>query len=316
MTGSRRQRAQTGSRLVAVPGIHRAGACAGCAFWQTVRSMTREVTIHRLADGIATAPIRDEVVLEEPLEIRVEGTPLAIAMRTPGQDEELAAGWMLSEGIATSAADIAGIVPRPGGDVQTGSASERAAMVDVMLRDPSRFDAARHRRSLVSNASCGLCGAATVDQVLRDFAKVTSEFCIGANLLAGMPALLSAGQGVFRRTGGLHACGLFDAEGKLLALREDVGRHNALDKLLGRALLDGLLPLSQHVVFLSGRVSFEMMQKALAAGVPVVAAIGAPSSLAIDLAVRGGQTLVAFIRGATMNVYAGIERLHGAGRLR
>ena len=316
MTGSRRQRAQTGGRLVAVPGIHRAGACAGCAFWQRVRSMTREVTIHRLADGIATAPIRDEVVLEEPLEIRVEGTPLAIAMRTPGQDEELAAGWMLSEGIATSAADIAGIVPRPGGDVQTGSASERAAMVDVMLRDPSRFDAARHRRSLVSNASCGLCGAATVDQVLRDFAKVTSEFCIGANLLAGMPALLSAGQGVFRRTGGLHACGLFDAEGKLLALREDVGRHNALDKLLGRALLDGLLPLSQHVIFLSGRVSFEMMQKALAAGVPVVAAIGAPSSLAIDLAVRGGQTLVAFIRGATMNVYAGIERLHGAGRLR
>ena len=278
--------------------------------------MTREVTIHRLADGIATAPIRDEVVLEEPLEIRVEGTPLAIAMRTPGQDEELAAGWMLSEGIATSAADIAGIIPRPGGDVQTGSASERAAMVDVMLRDPSHFDAARHRRSLVSNASCGLCGAATVDQVLRDFAKVTSEFCISANLLAGMPALLSAGQGVFRRTGGLHACGLFDADGKLLVLREDVGRHNALDKLLGRALLDGLLPLSQHVIFLSGRVSFEMMQKALAAGVPVVAAIGAPSSLAIDLAVRGGQTLVAFIRGTTMNVYAGIERLHGAGRLR
>ena len=268
--------------------------------------MTREVTIYRLTDT-APGPCRDEVVLEEPLEIRIEGAPVAIAMRTPGHDEELAAGWLLSEGIASCAADIAAIVPRPGKDGQ------RAAMVDVMLRDPSHFDATLHRRSLVSNASCGLCGAATVDQVLRDFPKVTSSFRISANLLSEMPALLTAGQGAFRRTGGVHACGLFDAAGKMLALREDVGRHNALDKLLGRALLDGLLPLSQHVIFLSGRVSFEMMQKALAAGVPIVAAIGAPSSLAIDLAIRGGQTLVAFIRGTTMNVYTGIGRLHGAG---
>ena len=270
--------------------------------------MIREVTIHRLGDGITPGPCSDEVVIEEPLEIRIEGATVAIAMRTPGQDEELAAGWLLSESIVTSAADIADIVTKPGGDDQ------RAAMVDVMLRDPSRFDAARHRRSLLTSASCGLCGAATVDQVLRDFAKVTSSFCIGANRLLEMPALLTAQQGAFRRTGGVHACGLFNAAGQLIAVREDVGRHNALDKLLGRALLDGLLPLSQHVVFLSGRVSLEMMQKALAAGVPVVAAIGAPSSLAIDLAVNGGQALVAFIRGATMNVYAGIERLHGAGR--
>ncbi len=270
--------------------------------------MIREVTIHRFADGITPGPGRDEVVIEEPLEIRIEGAPVAIAMRTPGQDEELAAGWLLSEGIANSATDIAAIVTKPGGDDQ------RAAMVDVMLRDPSRFDATRHRRSLVTNASCGLCGAATVDQVLRDFANVTSQFCIGANLLLEMPALLTAQQGAFRRTGGVHACGLFDAAGKLLAVREDVGRHNALDKLLGRALLDGLLPLSQHVIFLSGRVSFEMMQKALAAGVPVVAAIGAPSSLAIGLAENSGQALAAFIRGGTMNVYAGIGRLRGAGR--
>ncbi len=275
---------------------------------QTMRRMIREVTIHRYSDGVMPGPGRDEVVIEEPLEIRIEGAPVAIAMRTPGQDEELAAGWLLSEGIAASAAEIASIVPRPGGD------DSRAAMVDVMLRDPARFDATRHRRSLVSNASCGLCGAATVDQVLRDFAKVTSQFCIGAKLLLEMPALLTAQQGAFRRTGGVHACGLFDAAGKLIALREDVGRHNALDKLLGRALLDGLLPLSQHVIFLSGRVSFEMMQKALAAGVPVVAAIGAPSSLAIELAEKSGQALAAFIRGTTMNVYAGIERLRGAGR--
>jgi len=269
--------------------------------------MTREVSIHRFTDGNTPGPCADDVAIEEPLEIRIEGAPVAIAMRTPGQDEELAAGWLLSEGIANCADDIAAIIPKPGGDGQ------RAAMVDVMLRDPSRFDAVRHRRSLVTNASCGLCGAATVDQVLRDFSPVTSPFRISANLLSEMPAQLSAQQGAFRRTGGLHACGLFDADGKMLALREDVGRHNALDKLLGRSLLDGLLPLSQHVVFLSGRVSFEMMQKSLAAGVPVVAAIGAPSSLAIELAEKSGQALAAFIRGGTMNVYAGIERLRGAG---
>lgn len=271
--------------------------------------MIREVTIHRFAVGELQEPRTDEVIIEEPLEIRIEGSAVAIAMRTPGQDEELAAGWLLSEGLVTSAAEIAAIVPKPGGDGQ------RAAMVDVMLRDPSQFDAARHRRSLLTNASCGLCGAATVDQVLRDFPPVNSPFQIAPDLLLQMPALLTAEQGAFRRTGGVHACGLFDGAGNLLALREDVGRHNALDKLLGRALLDGLLPLSQHVVFLSGRVSFEMMQKALAAGVPVVAAIGAPSSLAIDLAAKSAQSLVAFIRGGTMNVYAGIERLHGAGRL-
>ena len=270
--------------------------------------MTRKVTIHRFVDGITPGPCEDEVVIEEPLEIRIEGAPVAIAMRTPGQDEELAAGWVLSEGIADSAGDIAAIVTKPGGDGQ------RAAMVDVMLRDPTRFDAARHRRSLVTNASCGLCGAATVDQVLRDFPQVKSPFQIAAEVLLKMPALLSAEQNAFRRTGGVHACGLFDATGRVLASREDVGRHNALDKLLGRALLDGLLPLSEHVVFLSGRVSFEMMQKALAAGVPVVAAIGAPSSLAIELAAKSGQALVGFIRGGTMNGYAGFERLRGAGR--
>jgi len=269
--------------------------------------MPRQVTIHRYDGGNLLGSQPDEVAVEEPLEIRVEGEPLAIAMRTPGQDEELAAGWLLSEGIVGAAADIAAIVPRPGADAQ------RAAMVDVMLRDKSQFVAAKHRRSLVSNASCGLCGAATIEQVVRDFPRIKAPFFIRPSLLLEMPALLTAQQGAFRRTGGLHACGLFDSEGHLLALREDVGRHNALDKLLGRALLDGQLPLARHVVFLSGRVSFEMMQKSLAAGVPLVAAIGAPSSLAIELARRSGQTLAGFIRGRTMNVYAGIEKLGGAG---
>ncbi len=270
--------------------------------------MTREMIIHRIADGSTPEQRSDEVAVEEPLEIRIEGAPVAIAMRTPGQDEELAAGWLLSEGIVKRRDEIAQIVPRPGKDDQ------RAAMVDVMLRNPSDFNAARHRRSLITSSSCGLCGAATVEQVLRDFSPVKSSFRIDANLLLEMPAQLVQGQSAFRRTGGVHACGLFDKGGKLLELREDVGRHNALDKLLGRALLDDRLPLPEHVIFLSGRVSLEMMQKALAAGVPVVAAIGAPSSLAIDLAARSGQTLAAFIRGTAMNIYAGIERLRGAGR--
>lgn len=270
--------------------------------------MTREVTINRVVDGAMQQPCSDEVAVEEPLEIRIEGSPVAVSMRTPGHDDELAAGWAFSEGIVKGAADIVQIVPRP------GESADRAAMVDVMLRDPAHYNAARHRRSLVTNASCGLCGAATVEQVLRDFSPVKSDFRIAANLLPEMPALLMARQGAFRRTGGVHACGLFDADGKLLALREDAGRHNALDKLLGRALLDGLLPLSRHVVFLSGRVSLEMIQKALAAGVPVVGAIGAPTSLAVELAAKSAMSLVGFIRGGTMNVYAGLERLRGAGR--
>lgn len=270
-------------------------------------SMTRQIIIHRIEDGSPLGQRPDEVAIEEPLEIRVEGEPLAIAMRTPGQDEELAAGWLLSEGIVGVAGEIAAIVPKLGGDAQ------RPAMVDVMLRDKSRFIATEHRRSTITNASCGLCGAATIDQVIRDFPRINTPFSIPSFRILEMPDLLTAQQRAFRRTGGLHACGLFDSKGRLLALREDVGRHNALDKLLGWALLDGRLPLSNHVVFLSGRVSFEMMQKSLAAGVPLVAAIGAPSSLAVDLARKSGQGLAAFIRGRTMNIYAGVERLSGAG---
>jgi FdhD protein len=186
-------------------------------------------------------------------------------------------------------------------------------MVDVMLRDSSGFDAARHRRAAVSNASCGVCGAASLEQALRSFPKIESAFLISATDLLLLPDRLAAAQPTFQRTGGLHACGLFDGAGNLVALREDVGRHNALDKLLGWALLQNRLPLSQSVLLLSGRVSFEMAQKALAAGVPIIAAIGAPSTLAIDAARHGGQTLVAFLRGRHFNVYAGEKRVRGAG---
>jgi len=262
----------------------------------------REEHILRYQEAQCLGPRTDYVATEEALEIRVEGELLSVAMRTPGQDEELAAGWLLSEGIISRASDIAEIIARPGDD-------PRAGMVDVLLHDRAGFDAARHRRAAVANASCGVCGAASLEQALKSFPKIENAFLISASVLPLLPERLTAAQATFRRTGGLHACGLFDGEGNLVALREDVGRHNALDKLLGWALREGRLPLSESVLLLSGRVSFEMAQKALAAGVPVIVALGAPSSLAIDAARHGDQTLVAFLRGQAFNVYSGEKRL-------
>jgi FdhD protein len=270
--------------------------------------MTQAVEILRIEGGSAV-PRADEVAVEEPLEIRVEGQMVAIAMRTPGSDRELAAGWALAEGIARSRAEIADVVLRPGEE------NGRGAMVDLMLTDPGRFQVDQHRRNVLTNASCGLCGAGSAEQILRSFPEVRSDLQIPETALFGLPDRLRSAQTAFQRTGGMHACALFDATGNLLVVREDVGRHNALDKLNGWALLAGALPLSNHVLLLSGRVSLEMVQKALAAGIPIIAAIGAPSSLAVELARRSEQCLAAFLRGETYNVYAGRERLRGAGRL-
>jgi FdhD protein len=271
--------------------------------------MTRSVEIHGIRRGMATGVRSDVVAVEEPLEIRVEGEPVAVAMRTPGQDLELVAGWLLSEGIVRTREDLMDLVMRPGDEAQ------RSAMVDAMLRDSHSFDVVKHRRNVLTNASCGLCGAASVEQILRDFPKLTSPFCMDAAVLHGLPAKLREEQRMFDTTGGVHACALFDSSGDLLALREDVGRHNALDKLVGWALQNGRLPLSESILLLSGRVSLEMVQKALAAGIPVLAAIGAPSSLAVELAEAGGMCLAGFLRGETFNVYSGLERLRGAGGL-
>ncbi len=272
----------------------------------TVPLVYRQEPILRYQDGQLLEPRVDDVATEEALEIRVEGELLAVAMRTPGHDAELAAGWVLSEGIVSRGDEIADIVTRPGDD-------PRAAMVDVMLRHPAGFEAAKYRRAALSNASCGVCGAASVEQALKSFPKIDSAFLISANVISLLPDRLRASQPTFQRTGGLHACGLFDGEGNLLALREDVGRHNALDKLLGWALLAGKIPLSESVLLLSGRVSFEMVQKALAAGIPILVAIGAPSSLAIDAARLGGLTLAGFLRGSSFNVYSGEKKVRGAG---
>ena len=272
--------------------------------------MIQAVEVFRFEGDAQPVARADEVATEEPLEIRVEGQMVAVAMRTPGNDSELAAGWALSEGIARSRDAIVEVVLRPGTEE-----TARGAMADVMLRDPTAFDPDKHRRNVLTNASCGLCGAGSIDQIMRVLPPVDADFRIEPALLHRLPERLRGAQPAFQRTGGVHACALFDAGGELVTLREDVGRHNALDKLNGWALLEGLLPLSKHILLLSGRVSLEMVQKALAAGIPIIAAIGAPSSLAVDLARRSGQCLAAFLRGGSFNVYAGMERLRGASRL-
>jgi FdhD protein len=271
--------------------------------------MTERVPIVRFRDGVADPSTVDEIAVEAPLQICVQGQPVAVAMRTPGHDVELACGWAFSEGIVRQREDVADVVSRPGDESQPG------AMVDVILREPEAFDLARHRRNIITNASCGLCGATSVEQVLRDFSKIDPGFITDANLLPKLPPKLRAAQPTFTRTGGVHACGLFNAEGNLGALREDVGRHNALDKLIGWAFLEERLPLASSILLLSGRISLEMVQKSVAAGIPVVAAIGAPSTLAVELAAAAGQTLAGFLREQTFNVYAGKERLRGAGGL-
>lgn len=248
----------------------------------------------------------DVVAVEEPLELRVEGHTLAVIMRTPGADRELAAGFLLSEGVVRSQKEIFEISPC----VQSAQAGA-GNVIDVALMDPAAFDPARFSRHVFTSSSCGICGKTSIESVLQRRRALRDEVRVAARVLRGLPHALEQQQTAFKATGGLHACALFTPKGELLALREDVGRHNALDKLIGHALLTDCTPLRGHVLLLSGRTSFEMMQKAYAARIPIVAAIGAPSSLAVDFAHAAGQTLVGFLRGRSMNVYTGAERVTG-----
>ena len=267
----------------------------------------REVSIEAMRDARLVAR-QDLVVVEEPLEIRVAeagdtgpGTSMSITMRTPGQDIELAVGFLHGEGIVRAREDIADSrICGPVGNV-----------VRIQLSEGAAFDAGRLQRNFYTTSSCGVCGNASlaaVERMLRS-PSVDGALTVSAALIESLSDRARAGQEVFHDTGGLHASCLFDASGKLLDICEDVGRHNALDKLVGARLLAGELPLSQCVLFLSGRASFELLQKAAAAGIPVVAAVGAPSSLAIDLAQRTGILLVGFLRGRSFNVYSHRERL-------
>ena len=229
---------------------------------------------------------RDHVAVEEPLEIRIGGVPVAVTMRTPGHDEELALGFCLSEGL------------RPAGARLPDDLA--ANTVDV---DAPGFDPARLQRSFYTTSSCGVCGKGALDAVAVEAPRVTSELRVPLALVSSLPDRLREAQAAFAVTGGLHATGLFTAGGELLCVREDVGRHNALDKVVGWAFGAGRLPLADNVLCVSGRLSFELVQKAAVAGCPIMVAVGAPSSLAVELAADRGVTLCGFVRGGTANVY-------------
>ena len=245
----------------------------------------------------------DTLVVEEPLEIRLSGRPLSVTMRTPGNDFDLVTGFLHGEGVIACAADVAAM--RYCADTDTFN------VVDVTLADGVRPPEVSVERSFYTTSACGVCGKTSIDAIRQRGAYDVrgDPATFGAKTLARLPDTLRAAQRVFERTGGLHAAGLFDADGALLALREDVGRHNAVDKVVGWALKEGRVPLYGHVLLVSGRASFELTQKALLAGIPALAAVSAPSSLAAELADDAGMTLIGFLRGRSMNVYSGGERV-------
>jgi FdhD protein len=250
----------------------------------------------------------DAVAVEEPLEIRLAGCSVAVTMRTPGDDLDLAAGFLYTEGILRSAHDIATIAPCP-----TDDPGAEGNAVNVNPTDPAIVDPERWHRNFFVTSSCGVCGKASIETVRQDAPPIASGVRVTPRVLYRMAETLRASQRLFEETGGLHAAGLFTAGGTKILVREDVGRHNAVDKVIGWALREHRLPLNDHVLMVSGRASFEVVQKALMAGVPVVAAVSAPSSLAVDLARDANMTLVGFLRtrngAGRLNVYTGTERI-------
>lgn len=268
------------------------------------------LTIYRLTRTGAEA-MQDAVAIEAPLQINVEGRPVAVAMRTPGHDREMAAGFLLSEGVIASRDDVFEISTCPGS--QSGVEGAGAAAVDVLMTRPDTVDFERLTRHVFTASSCGLCGKAVVDEVMRQHSPLPpasrSHVQVSTDLVFSLPEALRSAQATFATTGGLHASALFDLDGRLLALHEDVGRHNALDKLLGDCWLHGRWPLDRYILMLSGRISFELVQKALVARLPIIVAISAPSSLAVATAEAAGITLCGFVRDGRMNVYTHPERI-------
>lgn len=253
----------------------------------------------RAASG--AAHLSDRLAVEEPLEIQVDTRPVSVTMRTPGHDEELAAGFLFSEGIIDKAGQIASIQAYPRN--QSGNS------LNVSLAPDVTIDFARLTRHVFASSSCGLCGKATIEAVHQHFPPVSCKLSVQAQLLAALPEKLRLSQAGFDETGGLHAAAIFGSDGGLVVAREDVGRHNAVDKVLGYGLLQNLLPFDRHILVVSGRASFEILQKSLAGRIPVVAAVSAPSSLAMEFARESGQTLAGFVRGDRLNVYSHPERI-------
>ncbi len=256
-------------------------------------------------EGTERLSREDRVAVEEPLEIRVGSQTLAVTMRTPGHDFELAAGWLLTEGVVSRPEQIVRIEHCR----EVRSAEEEGNVVIVRTTEPSGGGLDRARRMLVTSSSCGLCGKGSIESIRGQFPAPDASARVAPAVLLGLPDTLRKAQTGFASTGGLHAAGIFTLEGQLLACREDIGRHNAVDKVIGLLFREGRLPLSQSILLVSGRVSFEIVQKGLAAGIPIIAAVSAASSLAIDLARDSGMALAGFLRGDAFNLYAGEPRL-------
>jgi len=259
--------------------------------------------IRRKDDG-ALEYQRDDLTVEEPLEIRVGTKTLAITMRTPGHDEELAAGFLLSEGIVIARDKIAQF-SRP------AEASNRENIVAVHLADGVKVKLGSAKRFGTISSSCGICGKESIAAIRQNFPPIASTKGVRIDIetLLSLPPLLRKLQGEFARTGGIHAAGIFDLGGEPKVVREDIGRHNAVDKTIGRAFLDDQLPLDRHLLLVSGRASFEIMQKALSAGIPIVASISAPSTLAMEFARESNQTLIGFLRPPSFNLYSHVDRV-------
>lgn len=253
--------------------------------------------IRRKDDG-SLEYLRDELTIEEPLEIRIGGKTLATTMRTPGHDEELAAGFLLSEAIVRDRGQISKI----SADLDNIVSIDLAPDMEIKLGSGQRFG--------TISSSCGVCGKTSIDAIRQSFPAIkSSNVRLEIQMLLSLPEKLRKTQSDFARTGGIHAAGIFDVNGELRIVREDIGRHNAVDKAIGCAFLDGSVPLDRHLLLVSGRASFEIVQKALAAGIPIVAAVSAPSTLAVDFARENNQTLIGFLRPPNFNAYSHVERI-------
>jgi FdhD protein len=284
-------------RNVQVTDFHRLQQYLKSSYMKEALSIGPGRIIRRKNDG-SLEYLRDDLTIEEPLEIRIGGKALATTMRTPGHDEELAAGFLVSEAIVHDRKDIAKI----SADADNRVIVDLAGGVKLKLNSAQRFG--------TISSSCGLCGKTSIDAIRQSFPAIEStNLRIDIETLLSLPEKLRKAQSDFTRTGGIHAAGIFDSSGELKTIREDIGRHNAVDKATGRAFLDGLLPLNRHVLVVSGRASFEIVQKALAAGIPIVAAVSAPSTLAADFARESNQTLIGFLRPPSFNIYSHIERV-------
>ncbi len=254
--------------------------------------------------------VDDQLAAEEPLEIRVDGTPLTVMMRTPGYERELALGFLYGEGVIRGAADVAKMRILPNGEHP-----DLENVIDVELASGAPGVDRRWQRNFLAASSCGLCGVSSIEAIHESAPPLPDDgLIIDRDIIYSLDARLRSEQAIFARTGGLHAAGLFTVTGEPVVVREDIGRHNAVDKIVGHAVERGLLPLDRHILMVSGRTSFEIVQKALQARIPVLVAVSAPSSLARDLAQASNQTLIGFLRGRSLNVYSGRQRIQASKR--